>query len=275
MDSAHGKDFVLTDYAKNVIKFKSHQLGQRRDFQSIEPEDLQQELWLALVKAAEQFDPAKASLDTFIDRVVNTAVAMLVRARRRLKCVKGIRADSLDDVNVSKSDSPELRSEAVSADDLARRTGVKSRDEASQREDAEVVEQALAQMPVEMRDLCRRLMGGTVASVARELGVSRRQVRKTVADARPFFEEAGFNFEWRTRRLATAYVTDVEINETDSGGAGHGRFHSVRVRAARSVGGSRDVLAPGHVRGRGTGRPGPGSTGRQLPGRWGRACHRH
>jgi transposase-like protein len=36
-------------------------------------------------------------------------------------------------------------------------------------------------------------MGGTVASVARDLGVSRRQVRKTVAAARPFLERAGFD----------------------------------------------------------------------------------
>jgi hypothetical protein len=50
MDHAQGKEFVLTDYAKNLIKFKARQLSQRQDFQSAEPEDLQQELWLALVK---------------------------------------------------------------------------------------------------------------------------------------------------------------------------------------------------------------------------------
>jgi RNA polymerase sigma-70 factor (ECF subfamily) len=193
MDHVQGKEFVLTGYAKNLIKFKARQLSQRQDFQSAEPEDLQQELWLALVKAAEQFDPAKASLDTFIDRVVNTAVAMLLRARQRHKRGNGFRTQSLDSVRAPRSETPEPLAAAVSADDLARRTGAEQHDETMRREDAEAVEHALAQMPEEMRDLCRRLMGGTVASVARDLGVSRRQVRKTVAAARPFFEQAGFD----------------------------------------------------------------------------------
>lgn len=193
MDHVQGKEFVLTDYAKNLIKFKARQLRQRQDFQSAEPEDLQQELWLALVKAAEQFDPAKASLDTFIDRVVNTAVAMLLRDRQRHKRGNGFRTQSLDSVRTPKSETPEPLAAAVSADDLARRTGAEQHDETLRREDAEAVEYALAQMPEEMRDLCRRLMGGTVASVARDLGVSRRQVRKAISEARPFLEQAGFD----------------------------------------------------------------------------------
>ena len=40
------------DYARNLIRFKARQLSRRRDFRSDEPDDLRQELWLALVKAA-------------------------------------------------------------------------------------------------------------------------------------------------------------------------------------------------------------------------------
>ncbi len=193
MDHAHGKEFILTDYAKSLIKFKARQLSRRQDFQSAELEDLQQELWLVLVKAAEQFDPAKASLDTFIDRVVNTAVAMLVRARQRRKRGNGFPVQSLDQELVPSSETPEPLAAAVSADDLARRTGTKPADETSRREDVEAIEHALAQMPEEIRDLCRKLMGGTVASVARDLGISRRQVRKIIELAKPFFERAGFD----------------------------------------------------------------------------------
>lgn len=193
MDRAQRKEFVPTDYAKNLIKFKARQLSQRQDFQSAEPEDLQQELWLALVKVAKQFEPGKASLDTFIDRVVNTAVAMLVRARQRHKRGNGFRAHSLDSVRSTKSESPEPLSAAVSTDDLVRRTRAEQHDETLHREDAEAVEHALSQMPKEMRDLCRRLMGGTIASVARDLGISRRRVRKAIAAARPFLERAGFD----------------------------------------------------------------------------------
>lgn len=34
-------------------------------------------------------------------------------------------------------------------------------------------------------------MTGTVASVARELGMSRHQLRRAVEEARPYFEQAG------------------------------------------------------------------------------------
>jgi transposase-like protein len=34
-------------------------------------------------------------------------------------------------------------------------------------------------------------MTGTVASVARELGISRHQVRQALEEARPYFEQAG------------------------------------------------------------------------------------
>lgn len=191
MSNLSGKELVLTEYAKNLINFKARQLRQRQDFQSAEPEDLQQQLWLALVKAAEQFDPAKASLDTFIDRVVNRAVAMLVRAGQRRQRGNGLPVQSLDQEMAPGSGTPQPLATAVSADDLARRTGGESRNETILREDAEAVEHALAQMPEEMRDLCRRLMGGTVASVARDLGTSRRQVRNIIGAAKPFLERAG------------------------------------------------------------------------------------
>jgi transposase-like protein len=48
-------------------------------------------------------------------------------------------------------------------------------------------------MPDEVREVCRRMMGGTISSVARDLGISRRQVRKAISCARPFLERAGFD----------------------------------------------------------------------------------
>jgi len=83
VDHAQGKGFVLTDYAKNLIKFKARQLGRRREFLPADQADLQQELWLMLCERAAAFDPTKAALDTFIDRVVNTAVGVILRNRRR------------------------------------------------------------------------------------------------------------------------------------------------------------------------------------------------
>jgi RNA polymerase sigma-70 factor (ECF subfamily) len=192
MDTAHGKDFVLTDYAKNLIKFKARQLSRRQSFRPSDLDDLKQELWLTVTKKCEQFDPTKASLDTFIDRVVDTAAAMILRNRRRLKRAKGFQTRSLDGDASTARQKAEPLSATISEDDLARRIGAEHRDETARCEGVQAVHDALALMPDKLRNVCRRLMGGTISSVARDLGTSRRQVRKAIAAARPFFERAGF-----------------------------------------------------------------------------------
>lgn len=189
MSSFCEKDFVLTDYARKLIKFKARQLCRRRSFSKSDENDLQQELWLAIVNQAGKFDPARASLDTFIDRVVNTAVAMILRDRRRQKRATGFQV-SLDAAPTDGNCREPLLAR-VSEDDLARRVGVQRTDEVERRETNEAVQSALANMPDEVSDTCRRVMGGTVSSAARELEESRRQVRNSLASARPFFEEAG------------------------------------------------------------------------------------
>jgi RNA polymerase sigma-70 factor (ECF subfamily) len=186
------KDFVLTAYAQVLITFKARQLSRRPGFTSSDREDVENDLWAALASQAEHFDPTKSSFSTFAARVIDTAVTMILRDRSRKKRAAGFRAQSLDSPGLG-SPTTETLSARVSAADVARRTGVVARDEISIHEDAEAVRHALALMPGDVREVCRLLMGGgTVSSVARNLGVSRRQVRKSLASARPFLERAGF-----------------------------------------------------------------------------------
>src|SRR5690606_18928212 len=98
MSNAQSKEFILTEYAQNLIEFKARQLSRRWDFSQSDREEIQQELWLAVVDQAERFDSERASLDTFIDRVVNTAVRGILRNRERQKRANGFQAVSLDAV---------------------------------------------------------------------------------------------------------------------------------------------------------------------------------
>ena len=82
-------------------------------------------------------------------------------------------------------------SDTVSREDVARRLGTQSEDPIARLDQTEAIESVLARMPERLRDICLRLMTDTVASVARQLGVSRHQVRKAVERARPYFEQAG------------------------------------------------------------------------------------
>ena len=191
MSNAHRKDFILTEYAKNLIEFKARQLLLRQDFSQSERKEIEQELWLAVVSQADRFDPARASLDTFIDRVVNTAVAIVLRDRQRQKRGNGYHTVSLDAAPADGRSNQPLAAQ-VSEADLRRRTGATA-DDASSSEGKEAVSSALAAMPPKISDVCRRVMGGSISSAARELNTSRRQIRKSLAAARPYVKRAGID----------------------------------------------------------------------------------
>ena len=50
----------------------------------------------------------------------------------------------------------------------------------------------LNQMPSELQAICRCLMVATVTEAARNLGISRRQLRRAVEVARTYLRDAGF-----------------------------------------------------------------------------------
>jgi len=192
MSNAQTKEFVLTDYAKNLIEFKARQLSRQRGFGRTDQDDLEQRLWLAVVNQADRFDPSRASLDTFIDRVVNTAVARILRDRERRVRPQGPETVSLDFVSKDNDRSKQPLAAEITENDLQRRLGVERRDEVADREQAEAVADALGHMLPEVYDVCRRVMAGSISSAASDLETSRRQVRKALAAAQPFLEESGF-----------------------------------------------------------------------------------
>lgn len=188
---SQGKDVVITDYTKALIQAEAGQLCRRKEFSPSEREDIEQELWLAVLQQAERFDPARASLDTFLERVVSRAVAFLLRSRTRRKRAGGVLPLSLESDFTTTGEGLKPLSDTISSEDVARWLGTQSVDPMARMEQTEAIDSALARMPERLRDICRRLMTGTVASVARELGISRHQVRKVLEEARPYFEEAG------------------------------------------------------------------------------------
>jgi DNA-directed RNA polymerase specialized sigma24 family protein len=80
----------------NGIGVKARQLCRRRDFGRSCREDIEQDLWLHLLTQAAKFDGDRSSLNTFIDRMVNSAAAALVRSREREMRADGFRSQSLD-----------------------------------------------------------------------------------------------------------------------------------------------------------------------------------
>lgn len=192
MQNDDRRDWVLTDYAKRLIRFKARQICRRPGFSRSDREDVQQELWEAVVRKAHLFDPERSSLDTFIDRVVGCGIRMLLRDRRRRKRANGFHTRSLDEQVRHGDRGAESLSAGVGDDDRGRHRGSLPEDKIERREAADAVEHALRSMPTHVRDVCRLVMGGSISSAARDLGVSRRQIRNALDEARAYFERAGF-----------------------------------------------------------------------------------
>ena len=98
MLAAEVQKLVENEYARTSIRVKAKQLSRRKDFGSSCREDIEQDLWLHLLGQAARFDGDRSSLNTFIDRVVNSAAASLVRSREREMRADGFHAQSLDSV---------------------------------------------------------------------------------------------------------------------------------------------------------------------------------
>ncbi len=194
MTSADAQSAVFTEYAKSCIRIKARQLSQRSEFRRSDEDDLRQDLWLTLLKEAHRFDPERASANTFVDRVVNTGAAMILRRPYRQKRAAGEKALSLDSTKVAiDGESRKPLSQFVSDADLARRTGAAGNEDDARRDDRKAVAHALDAMPDNVRQVCRQVMGGNISTAARCLGMSRRQVRAALQAARPYFELAGFS----------------------------------------------------------------------------------
>lgn len=183
------REFMDADYAKTLIRAKARRLCRRKGFRPSEQEDIEQELWLAVLQQADRFDPARASPDTFLDRVVSQGVAMLLRSRNRRKRGHGISPLSLENDYTPTGDGLKPLSDTVSSKDVARRLGTQSADPIARLEQAEAVKAAMAKMAARLQAICRRRMTGAIAAIAREMGVSRYQVRKAIEEAKRYFTQ--------------------------------------------------------------------------------------
>jgi RNA polymerase sigma factor (sigma-70 family) len=187
------QQLVQNEYAQTSIRVKARQLCRRRDFGHSCREDIEQDLWLHLLTQAVKFDGDRSSLNTFIDRMVNSAAAILVRSREREMRADGFHTQSLDAAPRGKESKKRSLRSSLSPDDGARHIGTTPRTDLDQLEDQEAMEVALAKMPPDVRHLCQRVMDGAKpTALAAELGISRRQVNNLLAQARQHLEDAGF-----------------------------------------------------------------------------------
>jgi DNA-directed RNA polymerase specialized sigma24 family protein len=141
----HAAD-VLGDYAKSLIRYKAHQLCRRPDFSRSDEEDIVQELTAQVLRKAPLYDPGRgASPDTFADRVIDSAVKLLLRARASLKRSPDKPVKSLEREVVEADHSRQVSlGESIDQANATRRTGAVSENQFEAIDRADAVAHALA-----------------------------------------------------------------------------------------------------------------------------------
>jgi RNA polymerase sigma factor (sigma-70 family) len=183
---------LSTPYIKTLLATKAHQLSRHARFRLAEQPDLEQDLVTHVLKQAHHYDPSRASVNTFIARVVDSAIAMMIRDRSRTKRAAGYQAISLDNtfVGTDRIDKGLTLGDVVDEGHLRRRCGGCPDDGQDLMELRLDLAQAISGLTPQQREVASRLPAPE-ATIARDLGISRRQVRNAVAAIRVHFECCG------------------------------------------------------------------------------------
>jgi len=184
---------VCTEYARTLIRVKARQIVRRPGFSRSDTDDVEQDLFLHLLNQIRQFDPSRGSLNTFIARVVDSAVAMLVRERGRNKRAPATGVIQSLEVMVDQTDGPPSPLGAtLSQDDAQRRTGVDAKSHIDLFELAHDIAHLIDALPPELQMVCRTRMDRSRAATQQELGLSRRKYDAAIKQIRERLAQGGF-----------------------------------------------------------------------------------
>ena len=183
----------MTDYARTLIRVKAKQVVRRPGFSRSDQSDVEQDLIVQLLCQAEHFDPHRGSLNTFIARVIDKAVATLVRDRGREKRRPAGDAElqSLADQVPQSEGPPAPLASLISQVDLERRTGTASPSDAQLFELVHDVASVIPTLPPELQTVCRSLLTRNLTETETALGISRRALRTAIVLIREHFEVSG------------------------------------------------------------------------------------
>jgi len=167
---------ALTPYLTALIECKARQLVGKAGFTQDDIKDIEQELTRDLLERLPNYDPEKASLNTFADRVVGRKVCNLLRDRQAGMRDWRREAFSLNE-EVETDEGSIERHEFISQDEVDLRTGRYDRTGTERALRTMDVAAVLAGLPHELRRVAEMLMTQSVAEVACELGIARSTFR--------------------------------------------------------------------------------------------------
>ena len=188
------KRIELTDYALELVHHKARQIIGKAGYTRDDLDDIKQDLIVDLLERLPKFDPAKATYNTFVARVVERKICNLLRDRQAEVRDHRRNVCSLNEDIDTGEGEPVQRVTTISQDDHDVRAG-KYRRPAEERAHLQLdLEAALADLSPELRQTAVLLQTMSVSQAAREMGVPRRTFReKHLVQLREAFKAKGLN----------------------------------------------------------------------------------
>jgi len=166
----------LTEYTTTLIQCKARQLVGKAGYTRDHIEDIEQDLIRDLLERLPKFDPAKATINTFADRVVCRRICNLLRHRQTEMRDHRREAFSMDD-EIETEEGPMERHETIGQDEVDLRTGRYNRPAADRAHLQMDMNAVLIGLSPELRQIADMLRTQSVAEVARSLGIPRSTFR--------------------------------------------------------------------------------------------------
>lgn len=162
----------LGDYAKNLIRRKARRLVGVAGLTTSDVPDLEQDMKVDLLKRLSKYDPARGvPLNAFITRIINNHIATIIEARNAQSRDYHCHSSLNEMVAGSKDVDAEL------ADLLGDQADERfHRAEHSHEPHVDLaldLAKAVAELPPDLQDLCRRLMRQSPTEISKETGVPR------------------------------------------------------------------------------------------------------
>lgn len=182
----------LIEYVSQRAEFKARQVVRAHPTIG-KAEDVQQDLVADVLRRLPNFDGDRASVETFICRVIDHRIASLLESHDAACRGSGCTKESLDDWVRDETGTWVRRDTTVDAARRRAHLGIAARDKQELSELELDVAGVMAALPPQQRELCAALRTKTPSEISRETGMSRSVIYKHMADIRTAFLRAGLD----------------------------------------------------------------------------------
>jgi RNA polymerase sigma-70 factor, ECF subfamily len=185
--------------ARIVSSVRHHARRASGKVPGLELEDLEQELMLHAHRRLNSYDPTRADLWTYVDRVLSNFLANLAKAAGAKSRGSGTFTISLDDPNLKRD------SEAIAA--AAGNGGSRELSWCEYIHLRQDLHRVLHSLPQHLQDCCQKLTENSVTEAARRSGLARGSIYSRMATLKCAFAAAGLD-GYLARSCPTLPVSD-------------------------------------------------------------------